>query len=60
MSRSSLRSTSMFIAAISLISIGIANSRSSTVNADSLPHNSTVQNAVSKVQQGEQIFRFDT
>jgi len=34
--------------------------RAARVKADSAPHNSAVLNAVQKVQQGEQIFRFDT
>src|SRR5215472_7365120 len=60
MSRPKLRLTSILIAAILLIAIGFAVSRSATVNAKNLPHNSAVQNAINKVQQGEQIFRFDT
>src|SRR5215813_13439517 len=59
MSRPKLRPTSILIAAIPVIAIGFAV-RSATVNAKNLPHNSTVQNAINKVQQGEQIFRFDT
>src|SRR5215469_759638 len=57
MSRLQLRQ--ILVPIVLLIAIGFAISRSTTVNATN-PHDSTVQNAVNKVQQGEQIFRFDT
>jgi len=59
---SRLRATSILIAAAFLIVVAIAlmMNRSATVRADSNNHNPVVQNAVSKVEQGEQIFRFDT
>src|SRR5215469_11508432 len=57
MSRLQLRQ--ILVPIVLLIAIGFAISRSTTVNATN-PHDSTVQNAVNKVQQGEQVFRFDT
>ena len=59
MSRTGLGPASILLAAILLIGISFEISRSTTVNANN-PHNSVVENAVNKVQQGEQIFRFDT
>jgi len=43
-----------------LISGAFALTRSSPIRAESAKHNAVVENAVLKVQQGEQIFRFDT
>jgi len=56
------RATSILAAATLLIVIAIAfaMSRSATVRADSNNHNPVVQNAISKVEQGEKTFRFDT
>lgn len=60
MPRNALRPASILIAAIVLIAIGFGFSRSAPVNANRLPHTSTIQNAVNKVKAGEQIFQFDT
>src|SRR5215831_14072189 len=60
MLRAKLRPASILIAASVLIVIGFAISRSVTVHANNQHHNSAILNAVNKVQQGEQIFRFDT
>jgi len=43
-----------------LIAGALAISRSASVNAHNASQNSVAQNAVNKVEQGEQIFRFDT
>src|SRR5437660_10095714 len=43
-----------------LIAGALAISRSAPVNAHNPRQNPAVENAVNKVQQGEQIFRFDT
>ena len=47
------------VIALSIVVIA-AMSRSAPVGAESRKHNPVVDNAVHKVQQGEQIFRFDT
>jgi hypothetical protein len=60
MSQPKLRATSILSAAVLLIAMGFAFSRSAPVRADNNHHNAAVQNAISKVEQGEQIFRFDT
>jgi len=60
MPESRLRVTSILIATAFLIAIAFAMNRSATVKADSNNHNPVVQNAISKVEQGEQTFRFDT
>jgi hypothetical protein len=60
MLRTKLRPAAILIAASVLIAVGFAISRSVTVNANSEHHNSAIQNAVNRVHQGEQIFRFDT
>lgn len=60
MSRPRFKATSMLAAAVLLIAVGLAISRSVPVRADNAPHNSAIENAVNKVEQGEQIFRFDT
>jgi hypothetical protein len=46
--------------AVLLIAAMIAVSRSAPVGAQSTKRNPVVENATQKVQQGEQIFRFDT
>jgi hypothetical protein len=46
--------------AVSLIVVALGITRSTKVSAHSTNQNSVVQNAISKVEQGEQIFRFDT
>ena len=46
--------------AVLLIAVMIAVTRSASVHADSTRRNPVVDNATQKVQQGEQIFRFDT
>lgn len=55
-----LRVSSILTAVAFLIAIAFAMSRSATVKADDKNHNPVVQNAISKVEQGEQTFRFDT
>jgi hypothetical protein len=47
-------------AAVLLLACLIAVSRSARAGGDDTHQNSVVQNATQKVQQGEQIFRFDT
>jgi len=45
---------------VGLIFIAFGITRSAKVSAQSAKQNSVVQNAINKVEQGEQIFRFDT
>lgn len=54
------QATSVLSIALLLIAIGLGISRFAPVRADSASHTTAVQNAVNRVQQGEQIFRFDT
>jgi hypothetical protein len=54
------RTHSIVIGAIVLVAAIFAISRTARVNAHNPRQNPAVQNAVDKVQQGEQIFRFDT
>ena len=62
MPKSRLRATSIPAAAalLTVIAVAFAMNRSATVRADNDHHNPVVQNAISKVEQGEQTFRFDT
>ena len=61
MSQTRLR-TALILVVGTLLVIGVifALSRSVTVSANSAKQNTVAQNAVNKVEQGEQIFRFDT
>ena len=60
MPRPRLQAGSMIAVAVLLITIAFGISHSAPVRADSQRHNSAVENAISKVQQGEKVFRFDT
>ena len=55
-----LRAALILIAAIFTIAFAFRFSRSTPVHAASTKQNPVTQNAVNKVTQGEQIFRFDT
>ena len=60
MSQPRLRRALILAGALLLIGVIFGVSRSTTVSADSAKQNPVAQNAVNKVEQGEQIFRFDT
>jgi len=60
MSRSRLRTAWILTGAVGLIVVAFGITRSAKVSAHSTNQDSVAQNAVSKVEQGEQIFRFDT
>jgi len=60
MSPSRLRTAWILTGAVGLILVAFGITRSAKVSANSTNQNSVVQNAISKVEQGEQIFRFDT
>jgi len=50
----------MVTGTILLIVPGLVTSRSASVGAANVNKNPAVENAISKVEQGQQIFRFDT
>jgi hypothetical protein len=60
MSPPRLRAHLIVTGAVLLIAAVFAISRSAPVNAHNPRQNPAVQNAINKVQQGEQFFRFDT
>src|SRR5262252_9587767 len=60
MSQERLRTALILAGALLAIGVIFGVNRSTTVSADSTKQNSVAQNAVNKVEQGEQIFRFDT
>ena len=60
MSRPKLRIHRLVTVIALLIVVITAISRSAPVGAESTKRNPVVENAAQKVQQGEQIFRFDT
>src|SRR5215471_16812567 len=60
MSPSRLRKAWILTGGVVLIVVALGITRSAKVSARSPNQNSVVQNAISKVEQGEQIFRFDT
>ncbi len=60
MSPPRIRTHLIVTGAVLLIAGALAISRSASVNAHNASQNSVAQNAVNKVEQGEQIFRFDT
>src|SRR5215469_7012363 len=60
MSQERLRTALILAGALLVIGVIFDVSRSTTVIADSTKQNPVAQNAVNKVEQGEQIFRFDT
>jgi len=60
MAHSKVRLQAIVAAGVLLIGGTVAVTRSSPMRAESAKHNAVVENAALKVQQGEQIFRFDT
>jgi hypothetical protein len=60
MSQPRLRSALILTGALLVIGVIFGVRRSTTVSAHSPKQNTVAQNAVNKVEQGEQIFRFDT
>ena len=60
MALSRLKATLILATAGVVIGVMFGISRSATVSADSPRHSPATQSAIDKVQQGEQIFRFDT
>jgi len=60
MALSKLKATLILATAGVVIGVMFGISRSATVSADSPRHSPATQSAIDKVQQGEQIFRFDT
>ena len=60
MSQPRLRIALILAGALLAIGLIFGVSRSTTVSAHSVKQNTVAQNAVNKVEQGEQIFRFDT
>jgi len=58
MSPSRLRKAWILTGGVVLIVVGVGITRSAKVSAHNTNQNSVVQNAISKVEQGEQIFRF--
>jgi len=60
MSQERLRTALILAGALLAIGVIFGVNRSTTVSADSTKQNPVAQNAVNKVEQGEQIFRFDT
>src|SRR6185437_10126133 len=60
MSQPKLRIRAIFIVTVLLIAAIVATTRSAPVGAESARRNLVVENAAQKVEQGEQVFRFDT
>src|SRR5215472_6092752 len=60
MSQPKLRTRLILASALLVIAVIFGVSRSTTVSAHGPKQLTVVQNAVNKVEQGEQIFRFDT
>ena len=60
MAQPRLRTALILTGALLVIGVILGVSRSTTVSAHSAKQNTVAQNAINKVEQGEQIFRFDT
>ncbi|HMB82896.1 MAG TPA: hypothetical protein VKI40_02485 [Terriglobales bacterium] len=60
MSQPKFRVHMILTVTVLLIAAMVAISRSVSVRAESTRRNPVVENAIQKVEQGEQIFRFDT
>src|SRR5205809_4646930 len=60
MSQPKVRVHAIVIVTVLLIAAIVTVSRSASVRAENARRNSVVENATQKVEQGEQIFRFDT